>query len=232
MKKLSFFAFWTLLKILLSSFGSHQCYCNSQLFTLHFLPEKLYIADPGIFSLRKFYPNYALYTCTCFYFFSCNFSCFHVFFHVFFKSGRLFEFLVMLSDFLKLLLFSFNFLQLQFCFQFYFPMLLLRQIGLLERLLGNQKLSLDLGNQNFGICNQEQFFLQMKSFIASYSSSYTWSIFLSGKNCLKKLQSIRGIAEKSFHEVKVETLEETFFCCVFFLFFHLTFFQIIFVDLE
>ena len=103
-------------------------------------------------------------------------------------------------------------------------MLLLRQIGLLERLLGNQKLSLDLGNQNFGICNQEQFFLQMKSFIASYSSSYTWSIFLSGKYCLKKLQSSRSIVEKSFHEVNVETFGRNFLLLHFFSFFQLTFF--------
>lgn len=111
-------------------------------------------------------------------------------------------------------------------------MLRLRQIGLLERLLGNQKLSVDLGNQNFGICNQGQFFLQM-SFIASYSSSYTWSIFLSGKYCLKKLQSIRSIVEKSFHEVKVETFGRNFLLLHFFSFFlHLTFFQRIFVDLS
>ena len=91
-------------------------------------------------------------------------------------------------------------------------------MGLLERLLGNQKLSLDLGNQNFGICNQGQFFLQM-SFIASYSSSYTWSIFLSGKYCLKKLQSIRSIVEKSFHEVKVEKFGRNFLLLHFFFFF-------------
>ena len=101
MKKLSFFAFWTLLKILLSSFGSHQCYCNSQLFTLHFLPEKLYIADPGIFSLRKFYPNYALIYLYLLLFFSCNLLVKQF-------SLRLSEFLVILSDFLKLLFIVFH----------------------------------------------------------------------------------------------------------------------------